>query len=91
MNIPNKDGSLTIDNASVQRLLDYGLLHYTDEGFYIGPWPGTNRPSASGMELINREKLIDALVKEINDPRHAMNPNLRAGLRVALIIVQKAK
>jgi hypothetical protein len=32
------DGSMTIDNASVQRLLDYGLLHFTDAGWVIGRW-----------------------------------------------------
>lgn len=39
------DGSITLDNASVQRLMDYGLLHYTDEGWYVGREPKTNTPS----------------------------------------------
>jgi hypothetical protein len=47
MNQTHEDGSLTIDNASVQRLMEYGFLHFTDEGFYVGPWPKTNDPSAS--------------------------------------------
>lgn len=45
MNVAHEDGSMTIDNASVQRLMDYNLLHYTDEGWFVGRWPRTNRPS----------------------------------------------
>ena len=45
LNIAHDDGSLTLCNAAVQRLLDYGVLHYTDEGFYVGKWPETNTPS----------------------------------------------
>lgn len=45
VNTPHEDGSLTLCNAAVQRLLDYGILHYTDEGYYVGKWPGTNTPS----------------------------------------------
>lgn len=37
----NNDGSLTLDNASVQRLMDYGLLHFTDAGWTVGPWPAS--------------------------------------------------
>jgi hypothetical protein len=33
-----EEGSLTIDNASVQRLMDYGLLHFTDNGWVVGTW-----------------------------------------------------
>lgn len=47
-NKAHSDGSMTIDNASVQRLLDYGLLHYTDEGWFVGRWPKTNTPSREG-------------------------------------------
>lgn len=44
-NFVHDDGSLTLCNAAVQRLLDYGVLHYTDEGIYVGKWPETNTPS----------------------------------------------
>jgi hypothetical protein len=38
----HSDGSLTLDNKSVQRLMDYGLLHCVDDGWRIGPWPESN-------------------------------------------------
>ena len=38
MNTPGPNGSLTLDGASVQRLMDYGLLHYTSRGWIVGKW-----------------------------------------------------
>jgi hypothetical protein len=49
-NTVHADGSMTIDNASVQRLMDYGLLHYTDEGVFVGRWPNTNTSLAAEEE-----------------------------------------
>jgi Lar family restriction alleviation protein len=38
----HSDGSLTLGNASVQRLLDYGVLHYTNAGWVVSNWPANN-------------------------------------------------
>jgi hypothetical protein len=35
----HEDGSMTLDNPSVQRLMDLGVLHYTEEGWHISKWP----------------------------------------------------
>jgi hypothetical protein len=55
MNRAHEDGSMTIDNASVQRLMDYGLLHYTDVGWFVGMWPSTNSPNAKAIEAQRAE------------------------------------
>lgn len=56
------DGSLTLDNASVQRLMDYGLLHYTDNGWYVGRWPKTNTPTLSAAPQVGEvtEAMLEA-------------------------------
>jgi len=41
------DGSMTLNNAAVQRLMDYGLLHYIDGGWLLSnKWPTTNTRQA---------------------------------------------
>jgi hypothetical protein len=39
-------------------------------------------------DVVDRQKLIEALIKEKDDPRHANSPNLRTGLAVAIQVVK---
>jgi hypothetical protein len=69
------EGSLTLDNASVQRLLDYGILHFGDHGWYVArPTPdlgkdatevespaATLNATASSFNLGDDEELCERL------------------------------
>jgi hypothetical protein len=57
------EGSLTLDNASVQRLLDYGLLHYDDNRWVVARTPDAQPSSTDEVERVAR-----ALARSDCDP-----------------------
>lgn len=68
-------GSLTLDNASVQRLMDYGLLHYTDEGWVVSKdiW---NASAPDGLPLVERMRpMADALLAVVEATRAYLPPD----------------
>jgi hypothetical protein len=44
------EGALTLDNASIQRLMDYGLLHHTNRGWIVGEWEDAVKADQSPPE-----------------------------------------
>jgi len=75
------DGSLTIDNASVQRLMDYGLLHRLDTGWYVGAWPQSNKshtvaPADEDAATLAKSRVRDRL------HRHTASGTLRTEILI---------
>jgi hypothetical protein len=48
-----EDGSITLDNRSVQRLMDMNLLHYTEKGWFVGTWAALTAMKANDRGALN--------------------------------------
>jgi hypothetical protein len=70
------DGSLTLDNASVQRLLDYGVLHYTNDGWVVSNWPENNEARTDPSPALGDvdEMLVERAYKEGHNHGRANPP-----------------